>query len=190
MSFFVSRHFALLLESVLHSAYRFHILRVFSVFLTWDANVMDPKLTLAWIKRDQLDVTCFIISLFNAQHVSDVNTSILRSLRLICWVISWVVLLWLDVCWSYIVVWLGWCGIRMQATWCNLLFFISLFNAQHVSDVNTSETCWALSTIGLFHMNRPVVLQPASGYHTTPAKPQRNTNTHPTRAIQPMTLKH
>ena len=36
------------------------------------------------IKRDQLYVTCFIISLFNAQHVSDVNTCILRSLRLIC----------------------------------------------------------------------------------------------------------
>ena len=36
------------------------------------------------VKRDQLDVTCFIISVFNAQHVSDVNTSILRSLRLIC----------------------------------------------------------------------------------------------------------
>jgi len=36
------------------------------------------------VKRDQLDVTCFIISLFNAQHVSDVNTSILRSLRLMC----------------------------------------------------------------------------------------------------------
>jgi len=31
-----------------------------------------------------------------------------------------------------------------------------------------------------------LVLQPASGYHTTPAKPQRNTNTHRTRAIQPM----
>ena len=28
-----------------------------------------------WIKRDQLDVTCFFISLFNAQHVSDVLTS-------------------------------------------------------------------------------------------------------------------
>jgi len=27
----------------------------------------------SWIKRDQLDVTCFIISLFTAQHVSDVN---------------------------------------------------------------------------------------------------------------------
>ena len=30
------------------------------------------------------------------------------------------------------------------------------------------------------------VPQPAYGYHTTPAKPQRNTNTHRTRAIQPM----
>jgi hypothetical protein len=69
----------------------------------------------SWIKRDQFVVTCFFISLFNAQHVSDVNTSILRSLRLICWVISWVVLFWYDICWCYVVVWLGWCGIRMQA---------------------------------------------------------------------------
>ena len=68
-----------------------------------------------WIKRDQLGVTCFIISLFNAQYVSDVSTSILRGLRLICWVISWVVLLWFNVCWCYAVVWLGWCGVRMQA---------------------------------------------------------------------------
>jgi len=71
------------------------------------------KVINGWIKRDQLDVTCFNISLFNAQHVSDVNTSILRSLRLICWVISWVVLLWYDMCWCYVVVWLGWCGIRI-----------------------------------------------------------------------------
>jgi len=69
----------------------------------------------SWIKSDQLDVTCSIISLFNAQHVSDVNTSILRSLRFICWVVSWVVLLWFDVCCCYVVVWLGWCGICMQA---------------------------------------------------------------------------
>jgi len=33
----------------------------------------------------------FIITLFSAQHVSDVNTSILRSLRLISRVTSWVV---------------------------------------------------------------------------------------------------
>ena len=101
----------------------------------------------SWIKRDQLDVTCFIISLFNAQRVSDVNTSILRSLRLICWVVSWVVLLWFDVCWCYVVIWLWWCGIRMQAE---------------------------------------ALPQPAYGYHTTTTKPQRNTNTHRTRAIQPM----
>ena len=85
-----------------------------------------------WLKRDQLEVTFFIISLFNAQHVSNVSTSILRSLRLIYWVISWVVLLWFYACWCY------------------------------------------------------GVLQPPSGYHTTPAEPHRNTNTHRTRAIQHM----
>jgi len=73
--------------------------------------VSNLKVLDIWIKRDQPDVTCFFISLFNAQHVSDVNTSILRSLRLICWVISWVVLLWYDDCWCYVVVWLGWCGV-------------------------------------------------------------------------------
>ena len=37
----------------------------------------------SWIKIDQLNVTCFIISLFTAQHVSNASTSIFRSLRLI-----------------------------------------------------------------------------------------------------------
>ena len=35
------------------------------------------------IKTDQLDVTCFITSLFTAQQVSNVSASIFRSLRLI-----------------------------------------------------------------------------------------------------------
>ena len=77
-----------------------------------------------WIKRDQLDVTYFIISLFHAQHVSDVNTSILSSLRLICWVISWVLLFWYDVCCCYVVVWLAWCGFRMQTEAQLLYYFI------------------------------------------------------------------
>ena len=89
-----------------------------------------------WVKRDQLDVTCFIISLYNAQHVSDVKTSILRSLQLICWVISWVLLIWFDVCWCYVVVWLWWCGIRMQA---------EAHKSQAPEDVLTFETCWALN---------------------------------------------
>ena len=38
-----------------------------------------------------VDATCFIFTLFSAQHVSDVNTSILRSLRLIHKVTSYVV---------------------------------------------------------------------------------------------------
>jgi len=48
-------------------------------YVYWTVHHLDSG-----VKRDQLDVTYFIISLFNAQHVSDVNTSILRSLRLIC----------------------------------------------------------------------------------------------------------
>jgi len=101
--------------------------------------------------------TGFIILLFNTQHVSDVNTPILKSLRLIYWVISLVVLLWFDVCWCYVVVWLWWCNIRMQAealvdVTC---FIISLFNVQHVSDVNTSILrslrliCWVISWVVL-----------------------------------------
>ena len=41
------------------------------------------KLLNYWIKIDHIDVTCFIISLFTARHVSNVSTSIFRSLRLI-----------------------------------------------------------------------------------------------------------
>jgi len=89
--------------------------RKHNVCQNWYKGVKQQHKTVCWIKRNQLDVTCFIISFFNAQHVS-VNTSILRSLRLICWVVSWVVLLWFDVCWCYIVVWLGWCGIRNTNT--------------------------------------------------------------------------
>jgi len=78
-------------------------------YVYWTVHHLD-----SWIKTDQLDVTCFIISVFTAQHVSNVSTSIFRSLRLICGFISWVVLLWFDVCWCYGVVRLGWCGILMQ----------------------------------------------------------------------------
>ena len=78
-------------------------------YVYWTVHHLD-----SWIKIDQLDVTCFIISLFTVQRVSKVSTSIFRSLRLICWVISCVVLLSFDVCWCYGVVRLGWCGILMQ----------------------------------------------------------------------------
>jgi len=102
---------------------------IFVRYVYWTVHHLD-----SWVKRDQLDVTCFVISLFNAQHVSDVNTSILRSLRLMCWVISWVVLLWFDVCWCYVVVWLGWCGIRMQV---EALVVLQPAYGDHTTTANT-----------------------------------------------------
>jgi len=106
------RHFRILGDGVVNAATCWLRSRKWYApfYVYWTVHHLD-----GWIKTDQLDVTSFIISLFTAQHVSNVNTSIFRSLRLICWVISCVVLLWFDVCWCYGVVRLGWCGILMQA---------------------------------------------------------------------------
>ena len=62
----------------------------------------------SWLLSKERPTWCHLLyfSLFNAQHVSDVKTTILRSLRLVCWVISWVLLIGFDVCWCYVVVWL------------------------------------------------------------------------------------
>jgi len=49
-----------------------------SSYVYWTVRRLD-----GWIKMEKLDVTCFIISQFTAQHVSNVSTSIFRSLRLI-----------------------------------------------------------------------------------------------------------
>ena len=48
----------------------------------------------SWRMKDQLDVTCYFISfhLLRAQHVSDINISIFRSLRLCWWITTSVVL--------------------------------------------------------------------------------------------------
>ena len=121
-------------------------------------HIRKKKLNLndSWIKIDQLDVTCFIISLFNVQHVSKVSTSIFRSLRLICRVISWVVLLWFDVCWCYGVVRLGRCGILMQAEALRASASIRSNTTHEITqqisrkllrmDVLTFETCWTLNS--------------------------------------------
>ena len=54
---------------------------------------------------------CHLLFLFNflcAQHVSDINISIIRSLRLFCWITTLVVCSWFDVCWCFGVVGLEW----------------------------------------------------------------------------------
>jgi len=129
----------------------------------------------SWIKRDQLDVTCFIISLFNVQHVSDVNTSILRSLRLICWVISWVVLLWFDVCWCYVVIWLWWCGIRMQAEACIRI-------PHHHSHHNVTQT--HIEPEQYNPLNNSTNPYAVWSLHTDTTPPQPNQNVTPTH-IEP-----
>jgi len=61
--------------------------------------------------------------------------------------------------------------------------FDELFHGLYCSgSMCVGVTLW----FGWGGMQVEAVLQPASGHHTTPTKPQRNTNTHRTRAIQPM----
>ena len=61
------------------------------------------------IKTDQLDVTCFIISPFTAQHVSNVSTSIFRSLRIIVDLFH-VLYCSGSMCFG-VTVWFGWGGV-------------------------------------------------------------------------------
>jgi hypothetical protein len=63
----------------------------------------------SWVKIGQLDVTYFIISLFNVQHVLNVSTSILRSLRLI--VDLFHVLYCSGSMYVGLTVWFGWGGV-------------------------------------------------------------------------------
>jgi hypothetical protein len=49
-----------------------------------------------------------------------------------------------------------------------------------------SEVSGGVDWCGIRMQAEALVLQPASGYHTTQAKPKRNTKTHRTRAIQSM----
>jgi len=57
-----------------------------------------------------------------AQHISDINISIIRSLRLFCWITILIYCSWFDVCWSFGVVGLEWypcCRLLQAASACN-----------------------------------------------------------------------
>jgi hypothetical protein len=64
--------------------------------------------------RIKIDHLMSLALFFPAQHVSNASRFIFRSLRLCVGI-----LLWLDVCWRYGVVRLGWCGILMLETVAN-----------------------------------------------------------------------
>ena len=74
-------------------------------------------------KDRQLDVTCFIISLFTAHHVSNVSTSIFTSLRLI--VDLFHVLYCSGLMCVGVMVWFGWGGV---VSLCRLKQCFSLHN--------------------------------------------------------------
>ena len=61
--------------------------------------------TIPWRMKDQLDVTCYFISLLMCSHVSDINISIIRSLRLCCWITTSVVLFSVR---CVLKIWWGW----------------------------------------------------------------------------------
>ena len=102
------------------------------------------------IKIDQLDVTCFIISLFTAQHVSNVSTSIFRSLRPI--VNLFHVLYCSGSMCVGVTVWFGWVGVvsvtpthiepEQYNTWNKFTIGRKLLKM----DVLTFETCWAVNS--------------------------------------------
>ena len=113
----------------------------------------------SWIKIDQLDVTCFTISPFTAQRVSNVSTSIFRSLRLL--VNLFHVLYFSGSMCVGVTVWFGWGGVvslyrlKQWIKKCQLdvtCFIISLFTAQHVSNVSTSIFRSLRLIVDLFHV--------------------------------------
>jgi len=65
--------------------------------------------------------------------------------------------------------------------------FVKLFHGLYCSvSMCVGNMLWFVCGWCGIRMQAEAVLQPAYGYHTTTAKPQRNTNTHRTRTIQPM----
>ena len=72
---------------------------------------LEGRLKNCFVCRNQLDATYFII-LFVAEHVSAVNTTIFRSLRLIG--SYFMGCIWFGVFWRSVSVWLWRCGVFMQ----------------------------------------------------------------------------
>ena len=72
----------------------------------------------SWRIKDQLDVTCYFISLLLCSTVSDINISIIRSLRLFCWITTLVVLFLVRCVLEFRCVWFGVVSV-LQASACN-----------------------------------------------------------------------
>ena len=104
-----------------------------------------------WIKIDQLYVTCFIISLFNAQHISNVSTSIFRSLRIIV-DLSHVLYCSGSMCVG-VTAWFGWVVWYPYAGWSTSPWDKYTISRKLLKmDVLTFETCWAVNSEIIKHV--------------------------------------
>jgi len=93
-----------------------------------------------FIVENKRPAWCHLIFLFHflcAQHVSDINISIIRSLRLFCCITTLVVCSWFDVCWCFGVDGLAWCPC------CRLKLQPATRTPRLMMDMLMSETCWA-----------------------------------------------
>ena len=110
-----------------------------------------------WRIKDQLDGTCYFFYFVCTQHVSDINVSIIRSLRLCCWITTLLVLFSVR---CVLEIWCGWVWVVsvLQAEVSNP----AAPNLQHTTnreqktdvviqqhsrkllmmDILMSETCW------------------------------------------------
>ena len=109
----------------------------------------------SWKQKTNLMLLAILFHFLCAQHVSDINISIIRILRLFCWITTLVVCSWFDVCWCFGVVGLEWYPCyRLQPVTPNLQH---TSNQEHttnvviqqnirkllIMDILMSETCWA-----------------------------------------------
>jgi len=127
-----------------------------------------------------------------AQHVSDINISIIRSLRLFCWITTLVVCSWFDVLWCFVVAGLRWypcCRLKDKlASAC----YTDTTPTQPHWNSNTSTSCasayYTDTTPTQTHRNSNTSTSCASACYTdtTPTQPHRNSNTHRNKNTRPM----
>ena len=97
----------------------------------------------SWRIKDQLDVTCCFISFhfLCPQHVSNINMSIIRSLRLFCWITTLVVLFLVRCVMEFRCGWVGLISM-LQANTNNVVIHQNSHKLLMMG-ILMSETCWA-----------------------------------------------
>jgi hypothetical protein len=117
--------------------------------LTYSSRKAASRVNLCWIKIDKLNVTCFIISPFTAEHVSNVSTFIFRNLRLI--VDLFHVLYWSGSMCVGVTVWFVWGGV---VSLCRLKRGFSLHNTTIMQLGVLSTKPFVRNMCKVYHLQR------------------------------------